>query len=79
VSAVSGNGKIRLSPQRAEIQACSPVEAAAAIAAVEQFVADTAPPPEPAPTASGWQRAALVEGVSAKLAFGSERRVEWRW
>jgi hypothetical protein len=42
----------------------SPEEAAAVIAAVEQFLRDTAPPPAPAPERpSGWIRAALVEGV----------------
>jgi len=42
-------------------------EAAAAIAAIERFMADTAP--APAPDDDGvtpWQRAALIEGVSAK-------------
>jgi hypothetical protein len=46
----------------------SPEEAAAAIAALEQFVRDTAP--EPAPQAevkpSPWKRAALAEGVARK-------------
>ena len=45
-------------------------EAAAVIAAVEQFLADTAPAPQPIESANPWQRAALVEGVSAKQAFG---------
>jgi hypothetical protein len=51
-----------------EQRSASVEEAAAIAAAVERFVADTA-----APAASGpeepvgpWQRAALVEGVSAK-------------
>ncbi|HWO48299.1 MAG TPA: hypothetical protein VNM42_00435 [Solirubrobacterales bacterium] len=48
------------------------------IAAVEQFLADTAPATEPAPATNPWQRAALVEGVSAKQAFGPERRIAWR-
>ena len=42
----------------------SPEEAAAVIAAIEQFLRDTAPPvapPEPEP--SGWLRAARVEAV----------------
>jgi hypothetical protein len=44
----------------------SPEEAAAVIAAVEQFIRATAPPVvEPAPAAIGaWRRAALLEGVS---------------
>ena len=47
-----------------------PQEAAAVIAAVEQFLADTAAAPAPEPTQNPWQRAALVEGVSAKALFG---------
>jgi hypothetical protein len=49
-------------------------EAAAVVAAVEQFLADTAPAPAPEPgTQSRWQRAALEEGVSRApmLAWGS--------
>jgi hypothetical protein len=46
----------------------APVEAAAVIAAVEQYLRDTAPPPEPAPspdpTPSPWKRAALAEGIA---------------
>ena len=42
----------------------SPLEAAAVIAAVEQFLRDTAPPPAaPAPGPDAWTRAALLEGV----------------
>jgi hypothetical protein len=42
----------------------SPEEAAAVIAAVEQFLRDTAPPPAPPPERpSGWARAALLESV----------------
>ncbi|HEU4658254.1 MAG TPA: hypothetical protein VFR97_12050 [Capillimicrobium sp.] len=42
----------------------SPAEAAAVVAALEQFMRDTAPPPvEPAPAHNPWQRAALLEGV----------------
>lgn len=37
------------------------------IAAVERFVADTTPPVAPLrPQVNPWQRAALIEGVSAK-------------
>ena len=43
-----------------------PSEAAAVIAAVEQFLADTAPAPAPEPARNPWQRAALREGVAAK-------------
>jgi hypothetical protein len=43
----------------------SPEEAAAVIAAVEQFLRDTVPPVAAAPPSGPgpWQRAALVEGV----------------
>jgi hypothetical protein len=42
-------------------------EAAAIVAAMEQFLAETAPPPEAAGApGSRWQRAALTEGVSAR-------------
>jgi hypothetical protein len=42
----------------------SPEEAAAVIAAVEQFMRDTAPPvAPPRPRANPWQRAALLEGT----------------
>jgi hypothetical protein len=43
----------------------SPEEAAAVIAAVEQFLRDTAPPPavETAPRPSPWVQAARLEGV----------------
>jgi hypothetical protein len=50
-------------------------EAAAVVAAVEQFLADTAPAPAPeGATQSRWQRAALLEGVSQAqlLAWGSD-------
>ena len=60
------------------LASAEPREAAAVITAVEQFLADTAPAPEPGPAQSPWQRAALVEGVSAKRAFGSERSDGWQ-
>jgi hypothetical protein len=42
----------------------TPEEAAAVMAAVEQFIRDTAPPPAPPePRQSAWVRAALLEGV----------------
>jgi hypothetical protein len=42
----------------------TPEEAAAVMAAVEQFMRDTAPPPVPEPPPeSGWKRAALAEGI----------------
>ena len=43
----------------------TPEEAAAVIAAVEQFMRDTAPPPAPPePAHEPWLRAALLEGVA---------------
>lgn len=48
-----------------------PEEAAALIAAVEQFLVDTAPPPAPRRPANPWQRAALLEGIRAKQGFAS--------
>ena len=50
--------------QLAYSQAATPAEAAAVMAAVEQFLRDTAPPPAPrhAPV-NPWLRTALLEGV----------------
>lgn len=48
-----------------------PREAAAVVAAVEQFLADTAPARGPAPAVNPWQRAALLEGVRSKRSFAS--------
>jgi hypothetical protein len=43
----------------------SPEEAAAVVAALEQFMRATAPPPvPPAPPVDRWQQAALHEGIS---------------
>jgi hypothetical protein len=41
----------------------TPEEAAAVIAAVEQFLRDTAPPPAPAVPESAWVRTARLEAV----------------
>jgi hypothetical protein len=50
--------------------AASPEEAAAVMAAIEQFLRDTAPPPaDAAPTVSPWTRAALLEGIDRAPAF----------
>lgn len=47
-------------------------EAAAIVAALEQFLADTAPPPvTQGPAQSRWQRAALEEGIAARQISGS--------
>ena len=63
---MSRNGKH--SPPRPRIEVrqstASPEEAAAISAAIEQFLRDTAPAPEPAgPAVSPWLQAALREGV----------------
>lgn len=41
----------------------TPVEAAAVMAAVEQFLRDTAPPPAPEPPPSPWLQAARREAI----------------
>jgi hypothetical protein len=47
----------------------TPEEAAAVMAAVEQFLRDTTPPPAPAPERiSGWVRAAREEGIEREPA-----------
>ena len=49
----------------------SDAEAAAIVAAVEQFLADTAPPPaSDGPQVSPWLRAALEEGIAARQVSG---------
>lgn len=53
------------------LSAAEPREAAAVIAAVEQFLADTAPSPRRRETVSPWQRAALLEGIRSKEGFAS--------
>jgi hypothetical protein len=67
-----GNGKRR--PPRPSIQitttSASPDEAAAIAAALEQFLADTAPAPETVSEVSGWLRAAFAEGVDHSPAAG---------
>lgn len=67
------NGRRR--PPRPRIELVSPAasdsEAAAIVAALEQFLADTAPAPDAAgPEISRWQRAALDDGVSARRLGG---------
>ncbi len=70
--AASTNGKRR--PPRPRIELVSPAaskaEAAAVVAALEQFLADTAPPPTTRPSQSPWQRAALEEGIAARQVSG---------
>jgi hypothetical protein len=79
---VTTDGRRR--PPRPRIELVSPVasesEAAAIVAAVEQFLADTAPAPTAAePPITGWQRAALEEGVGApELGGGWKPAPGWR-
>lgn len=66
---MSTNGRRR--PPRPRIELVTPApskpEAAAIAAAVERFLAETAPGPAAAPARlSRWQRAALIEGVGAR-------------
>lgn len=76
---MSSNGNRRAPRSRIELLSpAEPREAAAVIAAVEQFLADTAPAHEAIPAANPWQRVGLVEGVSAKQAFGPGWRISWR-
>ena len=65
---MSANGKRRPPRPRIEIASAtaSASEAAAIAAALEQFLADTAPPPASTPATSRWQAAALREGVAAR-------------
>ena len=69
---MSSNGNRKPPRPRIEmLSAAEPQEAAAVIAAVEQFLADTAPAPAPSATVNPWQRAALLEGVRSKAGFAS--------
>jgi hypothetical protein len=65
---MSANGKRRPPRPRIEVVSggASETEAAAIAAALEQFLAETAPAPESGERESPWLRAALVEGVSAR-------------
>jgi hypothetical protein len=70
---MSRNGERR--PPRPQIEilssGASESEAAAVVAAIERFLADTAPPPEAeAPRISPWARAALEEGIAARQISG---------
>jgi len=66
---MASNGQRK--PPRPRIEIVSPTasasQAAAIVAALEQFLADAAPAPPPSgPATSAWQRAALEEGISAR-------------
>ena len=65
------NGKQRPPRPRIEIQAtaATPEEGAAIAAALERFLWETAPDPQPAPQ-SRWQEAALSEGVKVHSGLG---------
>jgi hypothetical protein len=62
---VSRNGKQQPARPRIELRPdnASPEEAAAIAAAIEQFLRDTAPPPEPGREIAPWTRAGLFEGA----------------
>jgi len=83
---MSVNGDRRPPRPRIEMMgspAASEAEAAAVVAAVEQFLADTAPTPQVGEPVNPWQRAALLDGVRSKNALaspwgeGMRRRVSW--
>jgi hypothetical protein len=61
---VNGNGSRRPPRPRIEMLAGAPSaeQGAAIVAALEQYLAETAPEPAPVQT-SRWQRAALLDGV----------------
>ena len=67
------NGTHRPPRPRIELvtHTASRTEAAAIVAALEQFLAETAPaPPVAGPAQSPWQRAALREAISARTEHG---------
>ena len=71
---MAGNTNGKRTPPRPRIElvsaGASKAEAAAVVAALEQFLADTAPPPATGPSQSPWQRAALEEGIAARQVSG---------
>jgi hypothetical protein len=70
MSGTNGNRK----PPRPRIELVSPAasrsEAAAIVAALEQFLAETGPAPQPRETVSPWLRAALEDGIAARQVSG---------
>jgi len=72
---MSSNGQRRPPRPRIEIAAAgaSEEEGAAIAAAIQRFLEETAPAPEAVEPVSPWQRAALIEGVSAKRPPGEDR------
>jgi len=70
---MSRNGERKPPGPRIELatSGASESEAAAIVAAIEQFLADTAPPPaSEGPAISPWARAALEEGIAARQVSG---------
>jgi hypothetical protein len=70
---MSRNGERKPPRPRIEIVTggASESEAAAVIAAIEQFLADTAPAPDAdSPAISPWARAALEDGIAARQVSG---------
>ncbi len=70
----ASNGKRQPPRPRIELVSggASATEAAAIVAALEQFIADTSPAGAAgAPAQSPWQRAALEEGIAARQVSGS--------
>lgn len=66
---MSGRNGKRTPPKpsiRIEPASASPEEAAAIAAALERFLAETAPPPRTYEDVNPWQRAALREGVASR-------------
>jgi len=71
---MSSNGSQHPARPRIEIKqsAASPEEAAAIAAAIEQFLRDTAPTPEPAAAGmSPWLEAGLLEGTGREPSAGA--------
>ena len=71
------NGTRRPPRPRIELvtQTASETEAAAIVAALEEFLAETAPaPPVAGPAQSPWQQAALHEAISARTELGPALR-----
>jgi hypothetical protein len=69
----TSNGNRKPPRPRIELltKAGSDSEAAAIVAALEQFLADTTPVAESKPVQSAWQRAALEEGITSGQLRGS--------
>ncbi len=69
---MASNGNRRPPRPRIELVSggASAGEAAAIVAALERFLAETAPAPAPQDGGSRWQRAALIEGVSSRNPAG---------